>query len=125
MQHSKRALPPSKHVSERDMSDTTPRVGPSVTAPRRQRVACLSFILLMSASIAGHASESSDRFAVEAVLTPISVSADRRFTVQSEVHVTIAENAHPPRFKVIGAASPDGNCAANPDALFQDGFELP
>lgn len=125
MQSSKRALPPSKHASEQNMSDAMPFVGPSFTAPRLHRAACLSFILLASTPIAGNAGEPSDRFAVDAVLTPISVSTDRRFTVRSEVHVTVAKDAPGPRFKVIGAARPDGNCAANPDALFRDGFELP
>lgn len=71
------------------------------------------------------ASDAPSRFAVEAELRPLAVSACGRFEIEAIARYTPEEKSADGRFALKAVNVPEGGCEAFPDPLFSNGFEGP
>jgi hypothetical protein len=71
------------------------------------------------------ASDAPARYAVEAEMRPLAVSACGRFAVEANARYTPEEKSADGRFALKAVHVPEGGCEAFPDPLFSNGFEGP
>jgi hypothetical protein len=71
------------------------------------------------------ASDASSRYAVEAELRPLAVSACGRFAIEATARYTPQAKSADGRFVLKAVNVPEGGCEAFPDPLFSNGFEGP
>jgi hypothetical protein len=87
-----------------------------------QRIAIAALFALAPTAFA---SDASSRYAVEAELRPLAVSACGRFAIEAEARYTPEAKSADGRFVLKAVNVPEGGCEAFPDPLFSNGFEGP
>jgi hypothetical protein len=98
----------------------------SVVSNRRDKWAELIGIAALCAlAPTAFASETPSRYAVEAELRPLAVSACGRFAIEAEARYTPEAKSADGRFALKAVNVPEGGCEAFPDPLFSNGFEGP
>jgi hypothetical protein len=86
----------------------------------------LSFLAaLLALSLPAFAGDAPARYAVDAELRPLALSADGRFAIAAEARFTPESKSADGRFALKAVNVPEGGCEAFADPVFIDGFEGP
>lgn len=68
-------------------------------------------------------SSADDRYRLTGELTPVAVSADQRYSLQTNAKRVQTETSADGRFTLHQLNVPEGGCASLPDLLLADHFE--
>jgi len=91
-------------------------------APRS--VSAMALCLIAGFSATAHAAADT-RFALDAEVRPLAISADGRFALDASARYSPEAKSADGRFALKAVNVPDGGCEAFPDPLFSNGFESP
>jgi len=95
---------------------------------RRLRCAVVLFVIAVlssTAALAANTVPSPSRFAIDAEVRPLAISADGRFALDASARYAPEAKSADGRFALKAVNVPSGGCEALPDALFSNGFEAP